>query len=299
MDQEQATEIKFFDAGSRIGRARYLAYPWGVILLTLPIGVVAGIVAAFKLTFLAMAIFILVEIFALVMSGVFMVRRLHDFNRSGWWSLIYWALTLWNFVTTIHALLTNPLEPRPLNWVFVMLALVLVLIMVLMPGTQGSNRYGPMPPPNGIWVLVGAWMWLVVIVLGVLVGIAAPSLLAGNATLIQTSEAIQLGHNVEQAATAYHEHNKVWPADLTSLYPRNPDGGIGRYSAGITAITTTDGSSFGIMVTMKNTGVTPAVAGSSVELWTTDGRTWHCGPASINSMDPQYLPSTCRETGAP
>ena len=46
------------------------------------------------------------------------VRRLHDTNRSGWWALLW-------------------LAPGP-GW-------ILLLVWNLLPGTTGTNRFGPMP----------------------------------------------------------------------------------------------------------------------------------------------------------
>lgn len=50
------------------------------------------------------------------------VRRLHDFNRSGWWSLIFSVPTPWAFT----------------DYIFTALLLALFLI----PGTKSPNRYG-------------------------------------------------------------------------------------------------------------------------------------------------------------
>ena len=171
--QAQATEIKFFDAGSRIGRVRYLAYPWGIVLLALPAGILAGILFAVHLGILGGLLIIAVEVFALVMSGVFIVRRLHDFDRSGWWSLIYWGLQVCSFVLSFQQILNNPFGPRSgASWLMTLLLLAYLLALVLVPGTQGPNRYGPVPPPNTTWVKVGAVLTGVVFVLAIIVGIS-------------------------------------------------------------------------------------------------------------------------------
>ena len=50
-------------------------------------------------------------------NAAFMVKRMHDRNRSGWWCLLY----------------------------FVPIANIWLAIQFLLPGTTGRNRYGPQP----------------------------------------------------------------------------------------------------------------------------------------------------------
>lgn len=300
MDQEQATEIKFFDASSRIGRARYLAYPWGVLLLMLPVGILAGITFALHLGIIGALLFIAIEIFALVMSGVFIVRRLHDFGWNGWWSLIYWALQVWSLVLTFHAAFTNPLAPQPLgNYVPSLFILVFFLAMVLVPGTQGANRFGPLSPPNSTWVLVGAWMWLVLLVLGgVIAAIAIPAyqdFLARS----QTAEGIQLAGGAEVGLGEYYSQNKSWPDKLESVYSIAANSPAGRYIENVSGHGV-GAQTYGVVATLKGEGVNRRIAGKSLEIWTSDGgNTWHCGPGGPDPVDPRFLPGSCRDTGAP
>ncbi len=63
-----------------------------------------------------------------VLRQYLVVRRLHDFNRSGWWSLIFLIFLL-------------PLPWPPLGYALTALSLVLVFV----PGTHGPNRYGSRP----------------------------------------------------------------------------------------------------------------------------------------------------------
>jgi type II secretory pathway pseudopilin PulG len=194
------------------------------------------------------------------------------------------------------------LLPESLRWLYaltVLVSFVFGLVLLFTPGTQGDNRFGSLPPPNSGWVVFGAWSFLIVPFFGgILAAIAIPAY-RDYIARAQTSEAIQLAGGAEQTVSAYHAQNKAWPTDLSPLYPKNPDGGIGLYSAGITAVTVTDGSSFGIMVTMKQTGVAAPIASKGVEIWTKDGgSTWLCGPASMDPVDPKYLPASCRSTDA-
>jgi hypothetical protein len=84
-------------------------------------------------------------------------QRLHDAGWSGW-------LLLLNLVPYIGA--------------------IFPFLMVLIPGNQGANRYGPPAPPNSRSVKVLAWMWILFIALLVAGGMAG-----GMKTLHQELEA--------------------------------------------------------------------------------------------------------------
>lgn len=298
MDQEQATEIKFFDAGSRIGRVRYLAYAWGVILLLIPVMILAGITFLIHLGFIGGLLFLAVEIFALVMAGVFIVRRLHDFGWSGWWSLIYWGLQVWNFGATFSKLLSDPFGPSSAgSYMPTLLLLVFFLIMVLVPGSSGENRFGPVPPPNSAWAIAGAWAWLLVPILGICAAIAIPAY-QDYVARSQTSEGIQLAGGAEIGVSKYFQKNKAWPADLSAVYSVAGNNPAGRYVASVSGAG--NGETYGVTSTMKTEGANRVIAGKSLEIWTTDGgNSWHCGPGAADPVDPKYLPASCRETGAP
>ncbi len=267
----QSADIRFFELNSRIGRLRYLAYSMGLLLLALVGFMLCA--AVYKVSgALSIALVAVVYIGMLVLSVGFAVRRLHDLDKSGWW----WLLMLIPLVN-----------------------LGMIIYLLFFAGTSGENRFGEPPPPNSGWVIAGAVAYIAFIPLGgILAGIAIPAyqdFLARS----QTAEAVQLAGGAEQSVVTYHDQNKAWPTDLSSLYPKTPDGSIGRYSAGVTAVTVTD-STFGIMVTMKQAGVVLPVAGKRVELWTTDGgSTWHCGPASMDPVDSRYLVASCRTENAP
>ncbi len=53
-----------------------------------------------------------------------MVRRLHDLNKSGWFSLIFWFSSMIPIIGPI-------------------IGLILILILNLKVGTDGNNNYGP------------------------------------------------------------------------------------------------------------------------------------------------------------
>ena len=82
--------------------------------------------------------------FMLVISVILTVRRCHDFNTSGWLSL----------------LLLLPLVP---------------IIFWFIPGTDGPNKFGAKPPPNTVLVTIGGLLIPIVFVGGILAAIAIPA----------------------------------------------------------------------------------------------------------------------------
>ena len=267
MNAEQTAEIRFFDLKSRIGRLRYLAYGLGLTLLAIVPCIIATMLMAASAA-LGMLIFGLIYIGFIVMSIGFGVRRLHDLDKSGWWML----------------LMIVPL-----------VNLGLAIYLLFFSGTVGDNRFGPQPPPNSTWVIVGAWTYVAFIPLGILAAIAIPAY-QDFVARAQMSEGIQLAGQAEIPVVEYFQANKAWPADLASIYPVAKGTPAGKYVATVTAAVSADGSSYGIISTMNTTGIHYALVGKAVEVWTADGgKTWQCGPASSNPVDPRYLIGSCRD----
>ena len=151
-------EVKMFSFGGRLGRVRYMAYMMGLMLavwlgggllvaLTVPSlskmgGPVASIVSA--------VLIIGVYGFMLVGSFTLAVRRIHDFNTSGWLSLLF----LIPFVNFIFG-----------------------LALWFIPGTAGANRFGQQTPPNGTGVTIAAVLAPLALVtyIGVMAAIAIPA----------------------------------------------------------------------------------------------------------------------------
>jgi uncharacterized membrane protein YhaH (DUF805 family) len=117
---QQSAEATFFSLSDRLGRVRYFAYILlGMIgsgLLLVAIYLLALILPDSLGRLLSTASFILVKnILIPLIVFVMSIRRLHDLNRSGWWSF----LVLIPFVT---------------------------LILLLLPGNKTANQFGPPPP---------------------------------------------------------------------------------------------------------------------------------------------------------
>ncbi|WP_405122778.1 DUF805 domain-containing protein [Pseudomonas sp. M20] len=155
--QAEFATPKPFSVEGRIGRLRFLAWTMVLSLVTLPIvGVFAllalGLVAGDSTTGLIIGgIFaFLLFIAFLIVSILFSIQRLHDIGWSGW----LWLLNLVPFVGSFFP-----------------------LVIMVVPGNTGANRYGPPPPPNSTAVKVLCSLWIVFFALifagGMLGGISA------------------------------------------------------------------------------------------------------------------------------
>jgi uncharacterized membrane protein YhaH (DUF805 family) len=139
--EQEYQEIRFWSAGCRIGRLRYLAYGVGSILLA---GVIAGVVGVVLPASLGMIVAVGLYIAALVFSVITAIQRSHDMDWSGWTVL----LTLIPLVAFI--------------WVF-------------KAGSPGTNSYGAPPPPNTTGVKILAFLMPAIAIIGILAAIAIPA----------------------------------------------------------------------------------------------------------------------------
>lgn len=140
-------ELKVLSINGRIGRVRYLGWSMGMMLIAMLAYAIA--VGAMAISPIVGGILMVPLVIAAVVVGVMIgVQRLHDLGWSGW----LWLLNLVPLVGTVFALL-----------------------MLVVPGTQGANRYGPPPPPNSRGVIVLAWSCLLVPILGILAAISIPA----------------------------------------------------------------------------------------------------------------------------
>lgn len=134
----------------RFGRLSYLAWQTVIFLIMIPLNIYLsyemfqiGLDESYRRTdFLALFLFVTLALFVVYSSIIFAIRRLHDCNRSGWWAL----------------LLTLPY-----------LNILTLLYLLLAPGHQQPNRYGP-PHPTAIWEKIMAYIGLsLMLILSVLI----------------------------------------------------------------------------------------------------------------------------------
>ena len=156
--------LKVFTTDGRIGRVRYLGWSMGMMLLAmLAYGISAGLMLVSPI--LGGILMIPLVIAAVVISVMIGVQRLHDIGWSGW-------LLLLNLVPLVGS--------------------VFAILMLVVPGTQGANRYGAPPPPNSRGVIALAWSALVVPIIGVVAAISIPAY----------QDYVDAGQGMEQVAPA-------------------------------------------------------------------------------------------------
>lgn len=141
-------ELNYFNVEGRIGRARYLGWSMGMVLLAIPVFAVLGGISALSAIF--GGLLSLIAVVGLTVFSVFIgAKRLHDLGWSAW----LWLVLLIPIVGGVFS-----------------------LVMLVVPGNEGPNRYGPPPPPNSKGVLILAWSVLVVpVLIGILAALAIPA----------------------------------------------------------------------------------------------------------------------------
>lgn len=113
--------------GQRLGRLSYLAWiiVLGVSFLGLFLLVIGGRTAMAELDQVQETLLRILVVASYLPSAYLSVRRLHDFDRSGWWYVL---------VQLVALILPLPYS-RYLTTGF-------RVALLLIPGTEGANRYG-------------------------------------------------------------------------------------------------------------------------------------------------------------
>lgn len=134
---EAVQEVKVFSTSGRIGRVRYIAYGMGIYIL---FGILGGLLSLA----LGNAGMIVAWIAIMIVGFMLTIQRCHDFNTTGWLSLL-------------------------------VLVPLVNLIFWFIPGTDGENNYGARTPPNGTGVIIAALIIPIIAVIGILAAIAIPA----------------------------------------------------------------------------------------------------------------------------
>ena len=141
------SELKVFTTQGRIGRLRYLAWSMALMAVALGLMLIASTTFAASAV-LGMIVTGVLGIGFLLVSVQIGVQRLHDLGWSGWLMLLYLIPVVGTFFP---------------------------LVVLLMPGNTGVNRFGPPQPPNSSAVKLLAALWLLVPIIGILTAIILPT----------------------------------------------------------------------------------------------------------------------------
>lgn len=157
-NNEEKYQPKLLAFHGRIGRLRYLAYSFGSSMVLVAglvlVGLVAQMLAALLgPTFSGIIMGIVLVIYyigLLVISVMFMKRRLNDLDKSGWWALLM-------FVPFLN--------------------LVFAIYILFFPGTKGSNRFGPAQVENttGIKLFAIVIPFIFFAISGIIAAVAIPA----------------------------------------------------------------------------------------------------------------------------
>ena len=138
-------DINIFTAKGRMGRLRYFLYSMIVGIVGMVILALASMLGAISPILGGIAVAV-VYIGMIVLSFFLAIQRCHDFNKSGWLSLI----------------------------IFIPFA---QLVLYFIPGTKGGNQYGLQPPNNTKGTVAASIILPVVMILfmGIIASIALPA----------------------------------------------------------------------------------------------------------------------------
>ncbi|HEX5362289.1 MAG TPA: DUF805 domain-containing protein [Fluviicoccus sp.] len=117
-----------FSFSGRIGRLRYLAYTMAIMLVFIPLAMLGVILGEATSQIIGMTLMGVAMVGYIALFWAMIVRRLNDLGRTGWMSLLV-------AVPVINVLM----------WFY----------LLLVPGTDVENEYGPAPAPNGNFVVLG------------------------------------------------------------------------------------------------------------------------------------------------
>ncbi len=247
---DETQPVKLLSISGRIGRARYVAYGIGLYLLISLLGgllsVVLGAASVVALVVMGVAL--------LAVSFMLTIQRCHDFNTSGWLSLV-------------------------------VLVPLVNLMFWFIPGTDGTNRYGPPTPPNSALVIVGVYVVPVIFVIGILAAVSIPSF--GDYTeRARISEVILSASPWRTAIDEYYAETRKLPSSTADLRrDAVPADAVTKYGAvsmganGVLTLTMSPQTSVG----GKTIVLRPDIAGGAIR--------WDC---TGGTLQPKYRPATCR-----
>jgi uncharacterized membrane protein YhaH (DUF805 family) len=138
--------------------------------------------------FFAVSMFLLIplSILVTVLMVIFMIRRLHDLNKSGHYLWLLLASSIFMGVGTVSQIsqlqkmsasnnLSNPLLAiygSPTVWVPLLFMYAFTFYLFLAPGTKGANRFGAVRA-TPTWEAIVGWIYIALQVVGFVLSITS------------------------------------------------------------------------------------------------------------------------------
>ena len=145
-------------ANARIGRLRFLArFSLGLALLSAGYAT-GGISSSIFAQISGVLIGVLFIAVCPVICALAIIQRLHDLNRSGWYLLLL-VVVLWGLEPLAAGLASskeNGMKPEDIALkIERILLLAFLLSLMLIPGKDQTNKFGPPPSNHGVsdWLL--------------------------------------------------------------------------------------------------------------------------------------------------
>lgn len=145
---------KYADFSGRAPRAEYWWYTLAIIVIAIIVSIVESMVGLDHMVGFYGPISLLFMLAVLVPGLAVTARRLHDTNRSGWWMLIaivpYLIVGMkMGMVAASGSMTPSELGAAGLFGIVGLCGGLALLILVVLQGTKGDNRFGPDPYGNG------------------------------------------------------------------------------------------------------------------------------------------------------
>lgn len=140
---DEVAELSIWGVEGRLGRMRFIAWSLVLMLAMAPAMLFGTLIMQFSMMlggFLLLVMALLVTVVAIQFS----IKRLHDIGWSGWLLLI-------SFVPVLGS--------------------IFQLLILVLPGSSSSNRYGAPPPANSTAIKVLFWLWVIFLLSAVLLAV--------------------------------------------------------------------------------------------------------------------------------
>ncbi len=128
----EAITKKYFQLKGRANRKEYISFMLSTIIVTLIMNSILFVVKNSSISFALVVIKIVIELFLFIPSITITVRRIHDFNWSGFWNIVIFLIAFMIYSDNLKNL-------------GIILGLIFASMLLFFKGTQGTNKYGEEP----------------------------------------------------------------------------------------------------------------------------------------------------------